>query len=107
MVEAIAELPAERQPELPAEQVADKALAALPRTAERVALHSNPAAEHVFVDPQTGAFAGLIDFGDAYISHPAFDLRPWRNPLDRSAARSSRDWAAERLVWGGTDDKDA
>jgi hypothetical protein len=41
--------------------------------------------EHVFVDPQTGAYAGLIDFGDAFISHPACDLRRWTRPEDREA----------------------
>jgi hygromycin-B 7''-O-kinase len=48
-------------------------------------LHSNPGPEHVFVDPQTGQFAGLIDFGDAYISHPVLDLRRWPAPDDRCA----------------------
>jgi hygromycin-B 7''-O-kinase len=37
-----------------------------------------PCPEHVFVDPA----AGFIDFGDAYRSHPAMDLRPWRQPGD-------------------------
>ena len=37
------------------EQVGARALAALPRTSERVALHSNPYLEHVFVHPNTGA----------------------------------------------------
>lgn len=49
-----------------------------------VALHSNPGPEHTFVDPASGAFVGLIDFGDAYRSHPALDLRPWGD--DRDAA---------------------
>jgi aminoglycoside phosphotransferase (APT) family kinase protein len=67
------------------EQVGGRALAALPRTRERVALHSNPYLEHVFVDEHKGAFAGLIDFGDAFISHPACDLRRWTRPADREA----------------------
>lgn len=67
------------------EQVGAKAIASLPRTLERAALHSNPYLEHVFVDPETGTYAGLIDFGDAYISHPAFDLRRWNRPADREA----------------------
>jgi hygromycin-B 7''-O-kinase len=37
------------------------------------------------VDPATGAYTGTIDFGDAYVSHPALDLRRWRDPADREA----------------------
>jgi Ser/Thr protein kinase RdoA (MazF antagonist) len=46
-------------------------------------LHSNPGEEHCFVDQSTGRFTGLIDFGDAYRSHPALDVRSWRS-LDDS-----------------------
>jgi len=67
------------------EDVAERALAMLPRSEERVALHSNPAPEHTFVDATTGAYTGTIDFGDAYISHPTLDLRRWRDPADREA----------------------
>jgi hygromycin-B 7''-O-kinase len=67
------------------EEVAARALAALPASAARVALHSNPAPEHTFVDPATNTYTGTIDFGDAYISHPALDLRRWRGPADREA----------------------
>jgi len=67
------------------EQVAEKALAALPRSDNRVALHSNPGPTHTFVDTVTGQFTGLIDFGDAYISHPAWDLWRWNLPDDRQA----------------------
>ncbi|HMA35526.1 MAG TPA: aminoglycoside phosphotransferase family protein [Chloroflexia bacterium] len=67
------------------EALGRRALAALPARGARVALHSNPGPEHTFVDPATGAYQGLIDFGDAYISHPAFDLRRWRAPADRAA----------------------
>ena len=67
------------------EQVGARALAALPPSRERVALHSNPYLEHVFVLPETGAYSGLIDFGDAFISHPACDLRRWTRPADRAA----------------------
>ena len=42
-------------------------------------LHSNPSASHTFVKSDN-RFSGLIDFGDAYISHPVFDMRRW--PLD-------------------------
>ena len=65
--------------------VAERALAALPDTTLRAALHSNPGPPHTFVDPDTGAFAGLIDFGDAYISHPTLDLWRWPDPTDRHA----------------------
>lgn len=67
------------------EQVGAKAVASVPRSAERVALHSNPYLEHVFVHPESGAYAGLIDFGDAYLSHPAFDMRRWNRQADRDA----------------------
>ncbi len=67
------------------EEIAEAALAALPRSEMRVALHSNPAPEHTFVDERTGAYTGTIDFGDAYISHPTLDLRRWRDPDDREA----------------------
>ena len=32
---------------------------------------------------------GTIDFGDAYISHPALDLRRWKDPADREALLAS------------------
>lgn len=67
------------------EEIAELALAALPRSDERVALHSNPGPEHTFVIPQTGAYSGLIDFGDAFISHPALDLRRRAGLHDRDA----------------------
>jgi len=37
--------------------------------------HADPSDEHVFVE--NGKYSGVIDFGDAYISHPAFDFRRW------------------------------
>jgi Ser/Thr protein kinase RdoA (MazF antagonist) len=61
-------------------------LAALPDSAEFVALHSNPGPPHAFVDAGTGRFQGLIDFGDSYISHPALDVWRWRWPTERAAA---------------------
>lgn len=67
------------------EQVVRRALALLPDSEQRVALHSNPWHDHTFVDPTCGKFTGLIDFGDAYISHPALDLRRWRTPEERAA----------------------
>jgi hypothetical protein len=66
-------------------QVGAKAVSSVPRSKERAALHSNPYLEHVFVYPHSGIYAGLIDFGDAYISHPAFDLLCWNRPTDREA----------------------
>jgi aminoglycoside phosphotransferase (APT) family kinase protein len=66
-------------------QISEQVLASLPANEERVALHSNPYAEHTFVDPETRRFVGLIDFGDAYISHPTFDLRRWNRPNEREA----------------------
>ncbi|MHB1988184.1 MAG: phosphotransferase family protein [Acidimicrobiales bacterium] len=57
-------------------------LALTPEDVAPVALHSNPGPEHTFVDPSSEAFTGLIDFGDAYRSHPALDLRPWPNSDD-------------------------
>ena len=71
--------------DLTPEQVGAMALAALPADRTLVALHSNPYQEHVFVDPESGAFSGVIDFGDAFISHPACDLRRWTRPADRDA----------------------
>lgn len=67
------------------EEVGARALASVPRSTERVPLHSNPYLEHVFVDPGRGTYSGLIDFGDAYISHPAFDMRRWNRPAEREA----------------------
>lgn len=52
--------------------------------AQPVGLHSNPGPEHVFVD-SSHQLSGVIDFGDAYISHPAFDLRRWTSEEDRQA----------------------
>jgi Ser/Thr protein kinase RdoA (MazF antagonist) len=62
--------------------LADLALTDLPASTPPATLHSNPGPEHCFVDPGTGQFSGLIDFGDAYRSHPALDVRSWRSPED-------------------------
>ncbi|HET8625817.1 MAG TPA: aminoglycoside phosphotransferase family protein [Thermomicrobiales bacterium] len=72
----------------PLEELGPRVLRALPRTQARAALHSNPYREHVFVDPEHGTFVGLIDFGDAYVSHPALDLRRWHRPAERAALRA-------------------
>lgn len=65
-------------------QLASTALETLPPLVPLVALHSNPGPEHIFIDPDTLTFTGLIDFGDAYIGHPAFDWR-WPEYDDRLA----------------------
>lgn len=62
-----------------------QALEHLPTEPAGVALHTNPGPTHTFVDPTTGALTGLIDFGDAYIGHPATDLGRWPDPADREA----------------------
>jgi hygromycin-B 7''-O-kinase len=67
------------------EALASDLVAQLPASAACVALHSNPGPEHVIVDPASLSFSGLIDFGDAYISHPVFDMRRWTTPEDREA----------------------
>ncbi len=70
---------------LPPERIGVRVMGGLPRGGPLVALHSNPGPTHTFVDPETGRFSGVIDFGDAYISHPALDLRRWAGPSDRDA----------------------
>ena len=47
-------------------------------TDEFVALHANPYIPHVFVDEATHKYSGIIDFGDAYIGHPIFDMWYWK-----------------------------
>jgi len=90
LIEALAEPPAGARLPVPAERVAAAALAALPTGTpwRPVVLHSNPGPTHVFADP-AGAFTGVIDFGDAYVSHPALDLRSWPNPADRVSLRAA------------------
>jgi aminoglycoside phosphotransferase (APT) family kinase protein len=78
------------------EHVGAKAIASVPRSTERAALHSNPYVEHVFVHPESGVYSGLIDFGDAYISHPAFDMRRWNRQVDREALLQG--YTSERRV---------
>lgn len=62
-----------------------QALEHLPEKPIGIALHTNPGPTHTFVDPVQGCFTGLIDFGDAYIGHPAYDLGRWPDPVDREA----------------------
>jgi len=80
-----------RQPEMwtnssSPEEVAASAVAMVPDVFTPVLLHSNPGPTHVFCT-EDGSLAGLIDFGDSYLSHPAMDLRTWPDPLDRLALR--------------------
>ncbi len=84
-VEAIMKNQVSWKLDLSPQDVAAKVLATLSSSGEKVALHSNPGPVHVFVDPTTSRFSGLIDFGDAYISHPGLDLRVWSEPEDRAA----------------------
>ncbi len=65
------------------QEVAARAVAAIPdEWGPAVVLHSNPGPTHVFVE-KSGTFTGVIDFGDAYRSHRALDLRSWPDPADR------------------------
>ncbi len=66
-------------------EIAAARLQLTPTDTPPVALHSNPGPEHTFVDPLTAQLTGLIDFGDAYRSHPALDLRTWTDPADARA----------------------
>ena len=65
--------------------LAERAQARVPKEPAAVSLHTNPGPTHTFVEPETGGFVGLIDFGDAYIGHPAHDLLRWPDPVDREA----------------------
>lgn len=67
------------------EAIGRRVMVTLPDVKDFVALHSNPGPEHTFVDPSTRQLTGIIDFGDAYFSHPVNDLRRYRNPEDRRA----------------------
>jgi hygromycin-B 7''-O-kinase len=69
--------------EIDLDTLISRLLDSAPMDARRAALHSNPGPEHVFVDPSTLRFRGLIDFGDSYISHPTLDLRRWTASADR------------------------
>lgn len=60
-------------------------LARLPAPVTTVTLHANPGVEHCFVDPGTGSFTGLIDFADAYRSHPALDVKSKSSLADSRA----------------------
>jgi aminoglycoside phosphotransferase (APT) family kinase protein len=65
------------------EQVAKMVLDSFPTNVETVALHANPGPPHTFVNLENKMFSGVIDFGDAYISHPAFDFIAWSSTVDQ------------------------
>jgi hygromycin-B 7''-O-kinase len=67
------------------ETIGRRVMAIFPDVDTIVALHSNPGPSHTFVDPASRKLTGLIDFGDAYFSHPVNDLRRYHNPADRNA----------------------
>ena len=71
--------------DLSPQEVAASVLSRLPTSEELVALHANPGPVHVFIDPETRLFSGLIDFGDAHFGHPALDLRVWSDPEDQTS----------------------
>jgi aminoglycoside phosphotransferase len=81
-VQVIADTPDLWQLDVAPADLASRVLAALPVAVDLVALHSNPGLVHTFVHPDTRAFIGLIDFGDAYIGHPGLDWR-WPTHADR------------------------
>jgi hygromycin-B 7''-O-kinase len=83
-VQVIGDTPDLWQLDITPADLASRVLAALPAAVDLVALHSNPGPVHTFVQPATREFVGLIDFGDAYISHPALDWR-WPTHADRVA----------------------
>ena len=60
-----------------------------------VALHTNPYIPHVFVDEATHKYVGIIDFGDAYIGHPIFDMWYWKV---ESRIKLMRGYTSERPV---------
>ena len=82
-LEALAANPAIWPLERPPEELAAQLLKEAPASSMAVALHTNPGPEHAFADPESALFTGLIDFGDAYIGHPVFDLRTWPRLEDR------------------------
>ncbi|MGI8614485.1 MAG: aminoglycoside phosphotransferase family protein [Nocardioidaceae bacterium] len=86
LVDLLAERPQRWSFSVAPQDVAELALAMIPGSFTPVLLHSNPGLTHVFC-AEDGAFTGVIDFGDSYLSHPAMDLRTWPDPADRMALR--------------------
>jgi hygromycin-B 7''-O-kinase len=78
-------------------EIARRALEPPPACLPLCVLHSNPGPVHTFVEPVSGAFTGLIDFGDAYRSHPVLDMRTWRDWDD------AQDLMAGYSRWGALD----
>jgi len=66
------------------DKLAAERLQHTPEDEDPVTVHSNPRV-NTLVDPESGLFTGLIDFGDSYRSHPAFDFRPWSQDRDGEA----------------------
>lgn len=93
--------------DLSPERLTQAVSARVPDSTPAVALHTNPGPTHTFVDPADGRFLGLIDFGDAYIGHPVFDLWQWGAPEDRSwviagyREAGDLDAAFESMLWVG------
>jgi len=75
--------------------IALKVVVSITESVDLVALHSNPGPIHTFVDPDTLAFVGIIDFGDAYISHPGLD---WRWPTHEDSLAILRGYCDEKPV---------
>ena len=97
-VQGIAEKPDNWTLDISPKDLAAKALAGLPSTLDLVALHSNPGPEHIFVQPDTLEFVGIIDFGDSYISHPALD---WRWPTHQDCLTILQGYGEENSVSEG------
>lgn len=74
--------------DLTPEQVANRLLDAIATDTETVLLHGNPGPQHAYVDPKDNTFTGLIDFGDAFIGHPASELWSWRHRADQDVILS-------------------
>lgn len=87
--DALAERPGAWRLPVGLDEVAARVLDSVPArlSTAPVTLHSNPGPMHVFVDPATSRLTGVIDFGDAYASHPVFDLQRWAAPGDRETIR--------------------
>jgi hygromycin-B 7''-O-kinase len=86
LLDLIAQRPGSWPLAVPPHEVAAEALAMLPTAFTPVLLHSNPGPTHVYCDAD-GSLTGLIDFGDSYLSHQAWDLHRWPDPADRRALR--------------------
>jgi len=97
----LSDLPQPGQLPVPLADITSAALTMLPDVLPGVVLlHSNPGPTHTFIDPGLGRLTGIIDFGDAYLSHPAMDLRAWPDPADRQLLHDAyRDGHADDPVF--------